>query len=372
MRKSVKKAAVVAVASVLVATTPLMSLQAATATSDFGALGGFSYKFEKYLDSQTEETTESEESTMLLSDGVEIPENVAVANVVESCNIREGAGTNYNIIGLFPKNAYCVVKSVTEDGWAQIESGDVKGYIKTDYLFMGEEGYQKACELAKLTATVTAGSVNVRTAPTTEEDNVIMEVNRGEELEVVAEAVLNKNDPQAQLWVKVVLDSSDVVEEDAYGYVTSQYVKVGYNWKTAVKIDPIDASVSAIRQKVVTEARKYLGLKYVWGGTSLKTGADCSGFCIAIYKACGINTKKLPRTSYNMAASANGKTVSLANAKPGDLVFYGDSAGNVNHVGIYLGNNKVIHERGRKYGCVITSVSYRKIIKIKNFIDYIY
>lgn len=375
MKKSVKKAAVAAIASILAAVTPVTSVLADTMPADSGALGGFSFAFEQYLSSQTEEEMASEESTMLLSTEVTIPENVAVANVVDSCNIRAGAGTNYDIIGIFPKNAYCIVKDVTEDGWAQIESGNVKGYIKTDYLFMGEEGYQKACELAHLTATVTAGSVNVRTSPSTEsDDNIIMEVTRGEQLEVVAEAILNKNDAKAQLWVKVVVDSTDVAdsEENGYGYITSEFVEVGYNWKTAVKIDPIDASISAIRQQVVKEARKYIGLKYVWGGTSLVTGADCSGFCIAIYKACGISTKKLPRTSYNMAASANGKTVSLANAKPGDLVFYGDKKGNVNHVGIYIGNNQVIHESGRKDGCKISKVNYRTIIKIKNFIDYIY
>lgn len=376
MKKSVKKAAMVAMTSVLVAVTPVTSILADTAVaSDSSALGGFSYVFEQYLTAQTNAENESEESTMLLSTAVTIPENVAVANVVDSCNIRAGAGTTYDIIGIFPKNAYCIVKDVTEDGWAQIESGSVKGYIKTDYLFMGEEGYQKACELAHLTATVTAGSVNVRTSPSTEsDDNIIMEVTRGEQLEVVEEAVLNKNDSKAQIWVKVVVDSTDVSdsEENGYGYITSEFVTVGYNWKTAVKIDPIDASISAIRQKVVTEARKYIGLKYVWGGTSLVYGADCSGFCIAIYKACGISTKKLPRTSYNMAASSNGKTVSLANAKPGDLVFYGDAKGNVNHVAIYIGNNQVIHESGRKDGCKISNVNYRKIIKIKNFIDYIY
>ncbi len=382
MKESIKRAAIVAMAAVLTISTPAISVLAegsdsteGTSTSGLGALGGFSYAFGQYLNSQSEEDFATDESTTLLSTEIEIPQNVAVANVIDSCNIREGAGTNYDIIGLFPKNAVCIVKSVTEDGWAQIESGSVTGYIKTDYLFMGEEGYEKASALAQLTAKVTAGSVNVRTSPSTEsDDNIIMEVTRGEQLEVIAETVLNKNDAKAQVWVKVVVDGSDLAasEEVEYGYLSSEFVKVGYNWNTAVKIDPIDASVSAIRQKVITEARKYLGLKYVWGGTSLTTGADCSGFCIAIYKKCGISTSKLPRTSYNMAASSNGKTVSLANAKPGDLVFYGDKSGNVNHVGIYLGNNQVIHERGRKYGCVITRVNYRTIIKIKNFIDYIY
>lgn len=345
------------------------------ADGDSNGLAGFSFIFDQYLMSDSDEDSSEENSTTLFSTDVSIPENVAIANVTDSCNIREGAGTNYNIIGIFPKNAYCVVLDVTESGWAHIKSGSVTGYIKTDYLFLGDEGYQKASELARLMATVTAGTVNVRTEPSTEsDDTIIMEVTRGEQLEVVEDAILNKNDEKAKLWVKVIVDSTDMTESDgdSYGYISSEFVKVGYDWKTAVKIDPIDASVSAIRRKVVSESKKYIGLKYVWGGTSLTKGADCSGFCIAVYRACGISTKKLPRTSYGMAGSSVGKTVSLANAKPGDLVFYGDTRGNVNHVGIYIGNNQVIHESGRKEGCKISRVNYRTILKIKNFIDYIY
>lgn len=377
MKKFVRRAAIAALTSTLFCSAPAVYAADIPVPSDSSALGGFSYMFEQYLKSKADsDSDENQEGTaMLLSTQVAIPENVAIANVVDSCNIRAGAGTNYNIIGIFPKDAYCVVLDVTEDGWAHMQSGNVTGYIKTDYLFMADEGYQKACELAHLVATVTAGSVNVRMAPSTiDDENIIMEVTRGEKLDVVEEAILNKNDPKAQIWVKVAVDSSDIEdsEENGYGYITSEYVNIAYDWKTAVKIDPIDVSISAIRQKVVSEAKKHIGLRYVWGGTSLSKGADCSGFCHAVYRACGVSTSKLPRASYSMAASSVGKTVSLANAKPGDLVFYGNTRGQVDHVALYIGNNQVIHESGRKEGCKISNVGYRKIIKIKNFLDYIY
>ena len=70
-----------------------------------------------------------------------------------------------------------------------------------------------------------------------------------------------------------------------------------------------------------------------------------------------------------MANCSKGKKVTLATAKPGDLVFYGDSSGHVNHVAIYIGNGQIIHEAGRASGCKISSVNYRKVLKIKNFID---
>ena len=373
MKKTWKKAVLTVVTASIVSTAPVIP---ALAESDNGggSLAGFSLLFDEYLNSSTEENQQEDGTTALLSTGFTIPENIAIANVIDSCNIRAGAGTNYDIIGIFPKNAYCIVSEV-KDGWAKIKSGNVSGYIKTDYLFLGDEGYQKAAELAQLTATVTAGTVNVRTEPSTKsDDTIIMEVTKGEQLDVVEDGILNKNDEKAQLWVKVIVDSTDMTETDgdSYGYISSEFVDIGFHWKTAVKIDPISASVSSIRRQVVAEAKKHIGLKYVWGGTSLKTGADCSGFCRAVYQACGISLKKLPRTSYDLASSSAGKTVSLANAKPGDLVFYGDTRGNVNHVAIYIGNNQVIHESGRKEGCKISKVNYRTIIKIKNFIDYIY
>jgi cell wall-associated NlpC family hydrolase len=72
-----------------------------------------------------------------------------------------------------------------------------------------------------------------------------------------------------------------------------------------------------------------------------------------------------------MASQSLGRTVSVSEAQPGDLVFYGDSYGNVNHVAIYIGNNTIIHESGYQVGCKKSSIYYRNIIKIKNFIDYL-
>ena len=357
MNRNRTKIAAIAVAG-LIAVTPVSSITAAE-VSDGVSIGGFSYLLEQYYgDENSSETGD----TSLLASEIEIPENIAIANVNEFCYIREGAGTSYNIVGILTKDAYCIVLEHS-DGWAKIKSGSVYGYIKDDYLFMGEEGVNKAKETAMLTATVTANTVNVRSTPTTLEDNIITEVTKGEQLEVLDEAskeLFTKNDPGATIWVKVSID-------DIEGYVTREYVNVAYTWKTAVKQSAVTSSI--LRNTIVNEAMKYIGLKYVWGGESLTKGADCSGFVRAIYKKCGVNISKLSRTSYGMAGQSIGKTVSLSNAKPGDLVFYGDSSGNINHVAIYIGNGQIIHESGRKSGCKISNVNYRTIIKIKNFLD---
>ena len=133
MQRIVKKAAFTALTVTMLSSASLVST---LADSDSSALGGFSYLYENYLTTKEEGESEEETTATLLSDKVTIPENVAIANVEDSCNIREGAGTNYNIIGIFPRNAYCIVLD-EKDGWAHIKSGGVTGYIKTDYLFLG-------------------------------------------------------------------------------------------------------------------------------------------------------------------------------------------------------------------------------------------
>ncbi len=330
------------------------------------ALGGVSYLLEKYYENVNSDDEGA--SGALLADVVTIPENVAIAKVNDYVNIRSGAGTTFGVVGYLPKNGMCIVLEMNEDGsWAKIESGAVTGYVSTDYLYTGEEGRAKAEELAKLMATVNAGTVNFRSTPDTKSgDNILATITNGEALVVIEETVVNKDD-ETTLWVKAYLD-------DMEGYIAKQFVTVAYDWIRAVSMTSIvgadsASNLSALRAAIVIEAKKHIGLKYVWGGNSLKTGTDCSGFCVAVYKAVGINTKSIPRQSTEMANCSKGKKVTLATAKPGDLVFYGDSSGHVNHVAIYIGNGQIIHEAGRASGCKISSVNYRKVLKIKNFID---
>lgn len=347
-------------AASLLMITPSTSAFAAT-ISEETSLGGFSYYLEQYYN--TSSLKESEE-ILLLSTEIQIPNGIAIANVKDYVNIRENAGTDQNIIGILTKDAYCIVSEVTSDGWAKIKSGNISGYIKTEYLYMGQAGVKKAKETAALTAKVTANTVNVRSTPSTlSSDNIITEVKKGEELEVIDESskeLLTKNDPNADLWVKVAIDNLE-------GYVTREFVEISYTWKTATKSNAV--TVSTKRNQIVAEAKSHIGLRYVWGGQSLTTGADCSGFIHAVYKKCGVDTTKLERTSYGMAGQSYGKTVTLANAQPGDLVFYGNSRGKVDHVAMYIGNGLVVHESGYKSGCKISNVDYRKILKIKNVLD---
>ncbi|WP_310601959.1 C40 family peptidase [Anaerosporobacter sp.] len=111
---------------------------------------------------------------------------------------------------------------------------------------------------------------------------------------------------------------------------------------------------SATGSNIAAYAQKFVGNRYVYGGTSLTNGADCSGFVMSVYKSFGYS---LPRTSSSQATV--GTKVDMGSLQPGDLVFYAGSSGHVNHVAIYIGGGKVVHASNPRSGIKISSVNYR-------------
>ena len=106
---------------------------------------------------------------------------------------------------------------------------------------------------------------------------------------------------------------------------------------------------------------QFLGNPYVWGGTSLTRGCDCSGFSMRIMEQFGVS---LPH--YSGSQSQMGRKVSSAEIRPGDLVFYSNSGGRINHVGIYIGNGQLIHAASRRSGIKISNWTYRRPATIRN------
>lgn len=117
-----------------------------------------------------------------------------------------------------------------------------------------------------------------------------------------------------------------------------------------------------IRSDIVKYAIQFKGSPYVWGGTSLTKGVDCSGFTQSVFKDHGIY---IPRTSRTQATS--GKSISLKNIQPGDLVFYA-TKGKIDHVALYIGKGKVIHASTPKTGVRVTSLYYRRPYKVVDYI----
>lgn len=264
-------------------------------------------------------------------------ENLGIAKVNDYLNVRKEPSESGELVGKMPKFAGADVLG-EENGWYLIKSGSVTGYVRADYLLTGAQARAKADEEAVDMAVCNSGGLYVREEPSTEA-SILTQIAEGEELEVVSV----EDD-----WVKIMLD-------DEEAYVFGEYVDISKKLEKAVGMVELKygQGVSNSRVDLVNYAKQFLGNPYVWGGTSLTNGADCSGFVMSIFKKYGVS---LPHHSGSQANC--GTAVSLSDAKPGDLVFYANN-GVINHVAIYIGNGQVIHASNPRTGIRISNVSYR-------------
>ncbi len=270
--------------------------------------------------------------------------NIGICNVSEgNLNIRESASTDGKLVGKFPANAACEIVS-TEGEWSYITSGEVEGYVLTEYLLTGDEAWDKALELAEYVATSTTGGLRVRVEPNTDCE-IIYQLADGEEVPIL-------DNTQDDEWIKVDVDGDE-------GYVCAEYVDVDLSLTTAMTLTEAryGAGVSDVRMAVCDYALQFVGNKYVWGGTSLTNGVDCSGFTMQIMAKYGVYL------SHSSRAQANeGTAISTSELKPGDLIFYGRGS-TINHVAIYIGGGQIVHASNKRDGIKISNYMYRTPLK---------
>lgn len=221
-----------------------------------------------------------------------VEKTYAIADVNSWLHVREGKGTNQKIVGILPKGSLCYILADADSDWVYVESGDVRGFVCARYLLRREEAEK--------------------------------EVNRWQE----------ESFPMAEMWVKPWNNKAYT-----YTYATTRTL----------------LSSDEARGEVLQYAKKFLGNPYVWGGTSLTNGCDCSGFAQQIFANFGYT---LPRTSRQQAKA--GTRIPVQEAKPGDLLFYQRESGFIYHVMIYLGDGKVIHAGSEATGILISDFNYEK------------
>lgn len=349
-------------------------------------------------------------------------ENLGIANVSNYVNIRSGPSTDYEILGKLYNG--CVANILEYEGdWVKIQSGNLEeGYIKAEYLLIGWDAEAKIQEYCDRIATVNCSVLNVRTGMSTS-DSIYEQIPRGESYYVAEEY---------EEWVKIVLGEDDATGREHTGYVFKQYVDMSYEFQYAVTIEEERARLAAeeaarkaeqerlqklaaeeaakkaaaeakkkaeaeakkaaqqaeaedakqklqeqadlstdaakLRQEIASYAVKFVGNPYVYGGTSLTKGADCSGFVQSIYKQFGYT---IPRTSREQAKGAGycNVTPNEANLLPGDLIFYTNSKGVVDHVAMYIGNGKVVHAANKRSGIIISSYLTRTPYKARRIVQ---
>ncbi len=272
--------------------------------------------------------------------------NLGIANVESNLNIREQASEEAELVGKLPRDAGCEILGV-EGEWAQIQSGEVTGYVKSEFLRTGADARAYAPEIMSAIATCKTTTLRVRQEPSTESE-ILALMPEGEEVEVLE----NLGE-----WLKVSVDSE-------VGYVSAEYVDVSNELPKAMTMTEVKygEGVSNVKVDLVSYACQFVGNPYVWGGTSLTHGADCSGFTLSIYAKYGIY---LPHSS---AAQANyGRRVSPSEAQPGDLFFYG--GGRISHVAIYIGNGQIVHASTARTGIKISNAFYRSPVCVVRLLD---
>lgn len=279
-----------------------------------------------------------------------------------------------NVIGkLTSKAAGDIIETL--DGWYKIKSGTVTGYIAADpeLIATGQEAKDLAMQNATQMAIITTDVLNVRVEPNTD-SKIWTQIVKDERYPVV---------DQQDGWVQIDLGSVDAEDgsqdgdEKAYISTRDNNVEVRYALNEAIKFTPAKDSSSggssggsgsstkqSRRSQLVNYALQFVGNRYVWGGTSLTNGVDCSGFTMRVMEKFGVS---LPH--YSGSQAQMGKKVSSANMQPGDLIFYAGSNGKVNHVAIYIGNGRIVHAASRRSGIKTSTWNYRTPVAIRSMLD---
>lgn len=312
--------------------------------------------------------------------------NLVIAQVRAYVNVRNCPSEEGDIVGKLYNNSVGTFIS-EENGWYQIQSGSVTGYVKGEYCVTGEDAVEIAKSVGTRFATVNTQTLFVRKEPTTE-SSVLGMVPMADELLVLEET---------EGWVKV-----DV--EEGTGWVSADYVELHSEFvqaeskeeeearlaKEAEERRKAQAAAAAKAEKkpkqetntdtntntsgdtqagstysvgegsemgvaVAQYALQFVGNPYVYGGTSLTNGADCSGFVMSIYANFGVS---LPHSSAS-DRSQGYKVDGLENAQPGDLICYSG------HVALYIGNGQIVHASNKRTGIIVSQADYRKILAIR-------
>lgn len=261
-------------------------------------------------------------------------------------NIRQEASTDSEVVGILTNHNACELLEDAGD-WYKVTSGKVTGYVSKQYLVTGDEAESIAEQEIKTVATVNTETLNVRAEKSTEAA-VLSQVGNSEAFTV---------NSVADGWVEISVD-------DSVGYISQDYVTLAQALPTAKTIEQVKYGdgVSDVRASVVSYALQFVGNRYVWGGTSLENGIDCSGFTMRILGKYGIS---LPHSS--KAQPSYGTKISASEAQPGDLFFYG-SGRSISHVAIYIGNGQIVHASNKRDGIKVSNAFYRNPICVARYL----
>ena len=344
--------------------------------------------------------------------------NLGISIATNYVNVRKEPNTDSEILGKLYNG--CATDILEVDGeWVKINSGNIKdGYINKEFLAIGDEAEKLINQYNRKYATINTTTLFVRETPSTDapiitmvplgeryyitkehdkwaeieidettsgfvsKDYIVIDVEfeyaitieeeqeklareeearRAEAAQLEALAREQEANRQAEANRKAEADRVARANESNRNSSSSSSSSSNSGSSSNSSNSSSSGSSSSTGSSISDYALKFVGNRYVWGGTSLTNGADCSGFTYSIYAHFGYS---IPRTSRDQANSA-GREVSLSDLQPGDLIFYRNSSGVVNHVALYTGNGRVVHASNARDGIKTSSYNYRTPYKAR-------
>lgn len=295
----------------------------------------------------------------------------AVVTASGSVNIRESGTVDSPRVGNINAGGILTVKEKGSE-WSLVTSNGVTGYIKNEFLAFDADAATYAASNLKKVVKINTASLRVRAAAN----------ENSETLTLVTEGNAYGIEEIGAGWTKIHVDDS------VSGYVRNDYIILDYTGPVAHVVTDAPANSgntgstgntgsnttessgittppsTNIGQDIVNYALQFVGNPYVYGGTSLTNGADCSGFVMRIYADFGYS---IPRTAD--VQGTVGTEVSLSALAPGDLVFYDNGTGSIKHVALYIGNGQVVHASSSTTGIIISNVNYKPPCKAVRIIN---
>ncbi|MCR5558092.1 MAG: C40 family peptidase [Butyrivibrio sp.] len=350
--------------------TPLASAVTDSVLSDIqkatGAVIRNSAKPSTDVEEATEEVSEEESFKSLV-----------IAKVSNYVNVRDSASEDGEIVGkLYDKSVGTYLGE--EDGWYKIQSGSVEGYVKAEFCVTGDDAVELAKEVGTRIATVTTTTLKVRNGAGLDAE-VLGLVPIEDELVVTEEL---------DGWVKVSIEEGEGYVSTDYVTLSTEFVKAESKAEEEARLakeaaaraeankaaknstskstsnsgsssynsaSSYTTATSSIGSAVAQFALQFVGNPYVYGGTSLTNGADCSGFVMSVYNNFGVSLPHSSGADRSVGAAVDG----LSNAQPGDIVCYSG------HVAIYIGNGQIVHASTAKTGIKVSNADYRTVLAVR-------
>lgn len=292
--------------------------------------------------------------------------NFGVSQSSGLVEIKETSNRNSKTIGILPNNSGVELLESGEN-WYKIASGKVNGYVFDCDFITGDEAVEYGYKNSRLRIFTGDTEQRVYSEKSLLSNNwTKLGKNQAYDVEEID-----------GYWVKISLDSGDITEEadSAYVNIEDNTSQIKYSLNTAIAYlnmlgnteapkDVTSTSNADLRLQIIDYACQFIGNPYVWGGTSLTNGADCSGFVQSVLKHFGIYIPRVSRDQAKVGIPIN----SPDELRPGDLIFYANSSGTVNHVAMYIGNGMIVNAGSAKSGILINTYDYRTPVAMRNVI----